>query len=166
MSVLKILKYPDKRLRIVAKPILEVNKKIQIIIKSMFETMHAKDGIGLAATQVNIPLKIIVIDKIDKLLHPLALINPQIVRKSGTISTQEGCLSIPDYQAKIPRFNNIIISALDYFGQKIELHANSILSICIQHEMDHLIGKLFIDYLSNLKQQRILKKIKKRKYDS
>ena len=167
MSVLKILEYPDKRLRIIAKPVLEVNKKIQIIIKNMFETMYYKDGIGLAATQVNIPLKIIVINKIDPLIHPLVLINPKIIKQSGTISTQEGCLSIPNYQARITRFNKITVSALNYFGQKIELHINSILSICIQHEIDHLQGKLFIDYLSHLKQQRILKKIKKqKKYDT
>lgn len=165
MSVLKILKYPDDRLRIIAKPIWNVDKKIQTIIKNMFETMYYKNGIGLAATQVNIPLQIIVIDKIDSSLsNPLTLINPKIIKKNGFISTQEGCLSIPNYYAQIPRADKITVSALNYFGKKIEINTSSILSICIQHEIDHLLGKLFIDYLSNLKQQRIMKKIKK--YDS
>ncbi|XBC42212.1 MAG: peptide deformylase [Buchnera aphidicola (Meitanaphis elongallis)] len=149
MSILKILQYPNNQLRIIAKPIKKINRSIKKIIDDMFETMYIKNGIGLAATQVNIPLQIIVVDKISELKKPLALINPKIVKKNGNISIKEGCLSIPNYQAITPRSSDIVVTAINYFGKKITINASSLLAICIQHEIDHLIGKLFIDYLSD-----------------
>lgn len=161
MSVLKILHYPDQRLRIIAKPIKKINKEIDEIAKNMIETMHQEEGIGLAATQVNIHLQIITINIINEKERNLILINPKIIEKKGNISIEEGCLSIPEYRAFIPRFNYIKVQAMNLKNEKIEIEADSILSICIQHEIDHLNGKLFIDYLSQLKQERILKKINK-----
>ncbi|ANF17199.1 peptide deformylase [Buchnera aphidicola (Schlechtendalia chinensis)] len=150
MSILKILKYPDDRLRIVAKPIEKVTKSVQKIVNNMFETMHSEDGIGLAATQVNVHLQIIVINNIPELKNPMTLINPKIVKTSGKISIQEGCLSISNYKALIPRSSDIVVTALNYFGEKIKIQASSLLAICIQHEIDHLIGKLLIDYKKDL----------------
>lgn len=161
MSVLKILHYPDNRLRIVAKPIKKINKKIYEIAHNMIDTMIQEEGIGLAATQVNIQLQIIVINKIIEKKDNLILINPKIIEKEGNISIEEGCLSIPEYRAFIPRFDYIKVQAMNIKGKEIEIKANSILSICIQHEIDHLKGKLFIDYLSQFKKERLLKKIKK-----
>jgi len=147
MSLLKILTYPDKRLRIVANPVTKINKHIKKTINDMFETMYVQEGIGLAATQINIHLQIIVIHDFF-LKKPLTLINPKIKEKSGKIYIEEGCLSIPNIKATVPRSKYIKIKALDYFGNKINIEAHSLLSVCIQHEMDHLIGKLFIDHLS------------------
>ncbi|CAL4043839.1 peptide deformylase [Buchnera aphidicola] len=161
MTILKILQYPDKKLRIRAQPVKEINTNIQTIVDNMFETMYDKEGIGLAATQVNIPLQIIVISNIHKYDHPLVLINPIIISKNGEKKVEEGCLSIPQQRAIITRSEYITVNALNYFGKKIKITADSLLSICIQHEMDHLIGKLFIDYLSLLKKIYIRKKIKK-----
>ncbi|QCI26460.1 peptide deformylase [Buchnera aphidicola] len=146
MSILKILKYPDKRLRRIAQPVNKINKKIQNIINNMFETMYKHQGIGLAATQVNINLKIIVIDKIHPYNDQLVLINPKIIYTYDTTSTIEGCLSLPGINKKIIRSKIIKIQALNYYGKKITLQAESLLSICIQHEIDHLTGKLLIDY--------------------
>ncbi|XBC39658.1 MAG: peptide deformylase [Buchnera aphidicola (Chaetogeoica yunlongensis)] len=168
MSVLKILKYPDYRLRKIAKPISNINSDIHKIIKDMFDTMYFYNGIGLAATQVNIPLQIIVMDVILESTNPITLINPKIIKKHGTIITQEGCLSIPYYQEKITRAKEITVDAFNSTGKKIKIHTkeNFTLSICIQHEIDHLLGKLFIDHLSDLKKKRFIKKINKKKYDS
>jgi peptide deformylase len=161
MTILKILQYPDKNLRTIAAPVKTINKNVQTIVDNMFETMYVEEGIGLAATQVDIPLQIIVISNIQNYSNPLVLINPQVISKSGEKKVEEGCLSIPKQRAIITRSEYITINALDYFGKKIEVQANSLLAICIQHEMDHLIGKLFIDYLSLLKQKNIHKKIDK-----
>jgi peptide deformylase len=161
MSLLKILYYPDKRLRLVAKPIREINENIKNIANNMMDTMYQENGIGLAATQVNIPLQIIVISAMEKEKNNLILINPQIIKKEGNISIEEGCLSIPEYRAFVPRFNYITVQALNLYGEKIKIKTDSIVSICIQHEIDHLEGKLFIDYLSKIKQERIYKKFKK-----
>lgn len=161
MSVLKILYYPDHRLRLIAKPVKQINQKIKKIINNMIYTMHQEDGIGLAATQVNIQLQIIVTNTMSQQKKNLVLINPEIIYKEGHISIEEGCLSIPEYRASVPRFNYIKVQALNQNGEKIEMEATSIMSICIQHEIDHLKGKLFIDYLSQLKQERIKKKFKK-----
>jgi len=162
MTILKILQYPDKKLRSIAQPVNKINKNVQTIVDNMFETMYSEEGIGLAATQVNIPLQIIVISNIQNNNNdPLVLINPKITSKSGEKKVEEGCLSIPKQRAIITRSEYITINALDYFGSRIEIKANSLLAICIQHEMDHLIGKLFIDYLSLLKQKNINKKIEK-----
>ncbi|MCW5196392.1 peptide deformylase [Buchnera aphidicola (Pemphigus obesinymphae)] len=161
MTILKILQYPDKNLRITAKPVKEINNNIRNIVNDMFETMYSEEGIGLAATQVDIPLQIIVISNIHNYNKPLVLINPEIISTSGEKKAEEGCLSIPKQRAIITRYEYIKINYLDYFGEKKEIKTNSLLSICIQHEMDHLIGKLFIDHLSLLKQKNIRKKIKK-----
>ncbi|CAL4325607.1 peptide deformylase [Buchnera aphidicola] len=163
MSVLKILHYPDKRLRIVAKPIKIIDKVIYEIANDMIDTMIQEEGIGLAATQINIQLQIIVINKIIEKNDNLILINPKIIQKRGHVSIEEGCLSIPDYRAFIPRFDYIKVQAINIKGEEIEIEADSILSICIQHEIDHLKGKLFIDYLSKFKKERLLKKINKTK---
>ncbi|WP_343154161.1 peptide deformylase [Buchnera aphidicola (Aphis aurantii)] len=161
MSVLKILQYPNQRLRIIAQPINKITKEIKKLAYNMLDTMYINEGIGLAAIQVDIPLQIIVVSKDYIKKEHLILINPKIISKKGNISIQEGCLSIPEYRAFIPRSNYIKVKALNLFGKKIEIEAHEMLSICIQHEIDHLKGKLFIDYLSLLKQERIKKKIKK-----
>lgn len=161
MSILKILKYPDKRLRITAKYVKKIDYKILAIINDMFDTMYYANGIGLAATQVNINMQIVVIDVSEKQNQPLVLVNPIILEKNGLISTEEGCLSIPNQRAYINRFETIKINALNHNGEKFFLCAKNILSVCIQHEVDHLMGKLFIDHLSLIKKKIILKKIKK-----
>ncbi|MEG3132098.1 peptide deformylase [Rouxiella sp. T17] len=161
MSVLQILHFPDDRLRIVAKPVKEVNADIQQIVDDMFETMYAEEGIGLAATQVNIHQRIIVIDVTDDKSQQLVLINPELLEQSGETGIEEGCLSIPEQRGLVPRAANVKIRALDRNGKSFELEADELLAICIQHEMDHLVGKLFVDYLSPLKRQRIRQKMEK-----
>lgn len=161
MSVLQVLHIPDERLRKVAKPVEEVNAEIQRIVDDMFETMYAEEGIGLAATQVDIHQRIIVIDVSENRDERLVLINPELLEKSGETGIEEGCLSIPEQRALVPRAEKVKIRALDRDGNPFELEADGLLAICIQHEMDHLVGKLFIDYLSPLKQQRIRQKVRK-----
>ncbi|MDT9587625.1 MAG: peptide deformylase [Candidatus Arsenophonus melophagi] len=161
MSVLNILHHPDERLRKIAKPIKKIDTAIHHIINDMFETMYAEKGIGLAATQVNIHQRIIVIDISETRNEKLVLINPIILETSGTTGIEEGCLSIPKQRAFISRAKRIKIHALDINGKSFELETDDLLAICIQHEIDHLNGKLFIDYLSALKRQRIKQKIKK-----
>ncbi|MFI0489750.1 MAG: peptide deformylase [Yersinia sp. (in: enterobacteria)] len=161
MSVLQILHYPDERLRKIAAPVNEVNSEIQRIVDDMFETMYAEEGIGLAATQVDVHAQIIVIDVSESRDQRLVLINPELLEKSGETGIEEGCLSIPEQRALIPRAERVKIRALDRDGKPFELDANDLLAICIQHEMDHLIGKLFVDYLSPLKRQRIRQKLEK-----
>lgn len=161
MSVLQILHFPDERLRITAKPVKEVDAKIQQIVDDMFETMYAEEGIGLAATQVNIHQRIIVIDVSENRDERLVLINPELLEKSGETGIEEGCLSIPDQRALVPRAEKVKIRALDREGKSFELDADDLLAICIQHEMDHLVGVLFVDYLSPLKRQRIRQKMEK-----
>ncbi|EQB98518.1 peptide deformylase [Photorhabdus temperata] len=161
MSVLQVLHYPDERLRTIATPVKEVNAEIQRIIDDMFETMYAEEGIGLAATQVDIHQRIVVIDVSETRNERLVLINPELLEKSGNTGIEEGCLSIPEQRALVPRAGKVKIRALDYNGQSFELQADDLLAICIQHEMDHLIGKLFVDYLSPLKRQRIRQKVEK-----
>ncbi|WWO99791.1 MAG: peptide deformylase [Candidatus Dasytiphilus stammeri] len=162
MTIMQILTYPDERLRTIAMPVTQIDTKIKCIINDMFDTMYATNGIGLAATQVNIHQKIIVIDLSKKKNESLVLINPKLLENSGFISVEEGCLSIPEQTAFIGRAEKIKILALDINGKYFTMEACSLLSICIQHEMDHLRGKLFIDYLSPLKKNRILSKIEKR----
>ncbi|NHB94303.1 peptide deformylase [Photorhabdus cinerea] len=161
MPVLQILHYPDERLRTIAASVEKVDAKIQSIIDDMFETMYAEEGIGLAATQVDIHQRIVVIDVSETRNERLVLINPELLEKSGETGIEEGCLSIPDQRALVPRAEKVRIRALNYDGQSFELQANGLLAICIQHEMDHLIGKLFVDYLSPLKRQRIRQKVEK-----
>ncbi|VFP78295.1 Peptide deformylase [Buchnera aphidicola (Cinara cuneomaculata)] len=148
MSIHKILQFPDNRLRLKSKPIKKINKKIIKIIHDMFDTMYANNGIGLAAPQINILKKIIVISSLTSNQSELILINPIILKKNKKyIHTQEGCLSIPHKTAIINRSSYIKIQAFNHLGKSFILEAKSLLSICIQHEMDHLIGKLFIDYI-------------------
>ncbi|AXF78103.1 peptide deformylase [Erwinia tracheiphila] len=161
MSVLQVLHFPDDRLRIVAKSVTEVNTEIKRIVDDMFETMYAEEGIGLAATQVDIHQRIIVIDVSENRDERLVLINPEVLEKSGETGIEEGCLSIPEQRAMVPRAEKVKIRALNREGQSIELEADGLLAICIQHEMDHLVGKLFIDYLSPMKRQRIRQKLEK-----
>ncbi len=127
----------------------------------MFETMYAEEGIGLAATQVDIHQRIVVIDVSEDRKQLLVLINPELLNESGETGIEEGCLSVPEQRGFVPRFEQIKIKALDYHGQPFELEADGLLAICIQHEMDHLVGKLFVDYLSPLKRQRIRQKVEK-----
>ena len=159
--ILEILKYPDKRLRTVAKPVMNVNSEIKKQVKDMFETMYDAPGIGLAATQVNFHQRLIVIDISDECNQPLCLINPEIIEKNGEIEWEEGCLSVPNYYENVKRANEIKVSALNELGQSVEIEANEMLAVCIQHEMDHLNGILFVDHLSKLKQKRLKKKADK-----
>ena len=161
MSVLQVLHFPDERLRTVAAPVKEVNADIQRIVDDMFETMYAAEGIGLAATQVDIHQRIIVIDVSENRDEKLVLINPELLESSGETGIEEGCLSIPEQRALVPRAERVKIRALDREGKSYELETDGLLAICIQHEMDHLKGKLFVDYLSPLKRQRIRQKLEK-----
>ena len=160
--ILDILKYPDKRLRTIAKPVISVDKAIKKQVKDMFETMYAAPGIGLAATQVNFHQRIIVIDISDQCNEPICLINPEVIEKSGEIQCEEGCLSVPDYYENVIRANDIKVKALNQDGETFELEASEMLSVCIQHEIDHLDGILFVDHLSKLKQKRLKTKTEKK----
>lgn len=161
MAILDILRFPDERLRTKAKPVENVDKEVQTIVKDMFETMYDAPGIGLAATQVDIHRQIIVIDTSEEKNQPLCLINPKIIHSEGIEKCEEGCLSVPAYYAEVERAEKVKIQALDAEGEAFELEADELLAVCIQHEMDHLKGKLFVDYLSPLKQQRLRKKLDK-----
>jgi len=161
MSILNILHYPDERLRTRAEAVHEVDDDIRSIIDDMFETMYEAPGIGLAATQANVHKQIIVIDTSEDKSQPLCLINPEILSKSGEQEMDEGCLSVPGVYASVQRCENIRVKALDRDGNTFEMDAQGLLAVCIQHEMDHLAGKLFVDYLSPMKQQRIKKKLTK-----
>ena len=159
--ILEILKYPDKLLRTVAKPVENVNSEIKKQVKDMFETMYDAPGIGLAATQVNFHQRLIVVDISEECNEPLCLINPEIIEKNGEIEWEEGCLSVPNYYESVKRANEIKVSALNELGQSFEIDASEMLAVCIQHEMDHLNGILFVDHLSKLKQKRLKKKAEK-----
>ena len=160
--ILNILKHPDKRLRTIAKPVVSVDATIKQKVKDMFETMYEAPGIGLAATQVNFHQRIIVIDISDQCNAPFCFINPEIIEKSGEIQWEEGCLSVPDYYENVIRTNDIKVQALNQHGETFELEASEMLSVCIQHEIDHLDGILFVDHLSKLKQKRLKKKTEKK----
>ena len=162
MAILEILVYPDERLRTVAKPVETVDASIRQLVKNMTETMYDANGIGLAATQVNIHLQVIVMDLSEERDQPMVLINPSVVEQDGEQVCDEGCLSVPEYYAPVKRAEHIKITALDEQGEIYELEADGLLAVCIQHEMDHLAGKVFVDYLSRLKQDRIKKKLVKR----
>ena len=159
--ILEILKYPDKRLRTVAKPVENVNSEIKKQVKDMFETMYDAPGIGLAATKVNFHQRLIVVDVSEECNEPICLINPEIIEKNGEIEWEEGCLSVPNYYESVKRANEIKVSALNELGQSFEIEASEMLAVCIQHEMDHLNGILFVDHLSKLKQKRLKKKAEK-----
>ena len=161
MALLPILQYPDPRLYTVAAPITAVNDEIRRLIKNMADTMYAAPGVGLAATQVDDHRRVIVIDISEMHDQLRVFINPEILAKSGTATCEEGCLSVPGIFEKVARAERITMRALDARGHKFTLDAEGLLAVCIQHEMDHLEGKVFVDYLSRLKQQRILAKLKK-----
>ncbi|PAO30541.1 peptide deformylase [Vibrio vulnificus] len=161
MSVLQVLTFPDDRLRTVAKPVEKVTPEIQKIVDDMIETMYDEEGIGLAATQVDIHQRIIVIDISESRNEPMVLINPEILEKRGEDGIEEGCLSVPGARALVPRAAEVTIKALDRDGNEFTLEADDLLAICIQHELDHLQGKLFVDYLSPLKRKRIQDKLAK-----
>ena len=162
MAILEILVYPDERLRTVAKPVEHVNDEIRTLVRDMTETMYEANGIGLAATQVDVHLQVIVMDLSDERDQVRVLINPTIIERDGEQIYDEGCLSVPEYYAPVKRAEQIKITALDEQGEIYELEADGLLAVCIQHEMDHLAGKVFVDYLSRLKQDRIKKKMVKR----
>ena len=161
MALLQILEFPDPRLRTRAQPVTQVDAALRTLIDDMFETMYAAPGIGLAATQVNVAKRVLVIDLSERRDEPLALINPEILERSGIEETEEGCLSVPGYFDKVTRAEKIRVRALDRDGKQIEFEADGLLAVCIQHEIDHLDGKLFVDYLSELKRTRIRKKLEK-----
>ena len=161
MAILDVLRFPDERLRTVAAPVETITPELQQIVDDMFETMYAEEGIGLAATQVDIHQRIIVIDVSENREEQLVLINPEILEQSGSTGIEEGCLSVPGSRALVPRAEWVKVRALDRHGKPFELEADDLLAICIQHEMDHLVGKLFVDYLSPLKRQRIRQKLEK-----
>ncbi|MFC4656528.1 peptide deformylase [Rheinheimera sp.] len=161
MTVLTVLHYPDERLRTVAKPVAEVNDEIRQLCKDMLETMYAENGIGLAATQVNVHQRVVVIDLSEERNQPQVFINPEIIAKSGDTCYEEGCLSVPQSYAKVERAAEVRVKAQNEQGEWFEFDADGLLAICLQHELDHLVGKLFIDYLSPLKRDRIKKKLEK-----
>ncbi len=161
MSKLTILEFPDKRLRTVAAEVAVVDDKIKRLVADMLETMYANKGIGLAATQVNVHKRILVLDVSENKDGPLCLINPQIIKTDGTEESEEGCLSVPTFFEKVSRAETITVCALDRNGERFELEATGLMAVCIQHEMDHLIGKLFVDYLSAFKRNRIKAKLEK-----
>ena len=163
MALLQILEYPDTRLRTVALPVAEVNDEIRQLIDDMFETMYMAPGIGLAASQVDFHHRVLVIDISEDKSEPLCFINPEIIEATGTVSRDEGCLSVPDVYESVERAERIRVKALDRNGKQFELEADELLAVCIQHEIDHLDGKLFVDYISPLKRQRLKKKLSKAK---
>jgi peptide deformylase len=161
MAQLEILHFPDPRLRTRAQPVAVVDDEIRQLVRDMLETMYAAPGIGLAATQVNVHRRLLVLDLSEEKDQPLCLINPELIEKSGEEEMEEGCLSVPGYYEKVRRAERIRVRALDREGEEFELEVDGLLAVCIQHEIDHLDGKLFVDYLSELKRQRIRKKLEK-----
>ena len=165
MAVLTILEYPDPRLRTRAKPVATVDDRIRTLIEDMFETMYAAPGVGLAATQVNVHERVLVLDVSQDRNQPMAFVNPEIVEREGVAEGEEGCLSVPGVFDLVDRAARITVRALDRDGNAFELAADGLLAVCIQHEMDHLEGKLFVDYLSELKRTRIRKRLEKDRRD-
>jgi peptide deformylase len=161
MTTLTILEFPDPRLRTRAQPVDAVDDSIRTLVDNMLETMYAAPGIGLAATQVNVHKRILVIDISEERTQALVLINPEITERDGVEETEEGCLSVPGIYEKVTRAERIHVKALDRDGATLEFDAEGLLAVCIQHEIDHLEGKLFVDYLSELKRTRIRKKLEK-----
>jgi len=161
MALLEILEYPDPRLRTVAAPVAEVDDAIRTLADDMLETMYAAPGIGLAATQVDVHQRLLVIDISEDRSEPLVLINPEIIAESGSVKGDEGCLSVPEIYEAVERAESIRVRAINRDGETFETEAEGLLAVCIQHEMDHLDGKLFVDYLSEMKRQRLKKKLAK-----
>jgi len=161
MAILKILQYPDPRLHTIAKAVASVNDPVRKLVADMAETMYAAPGVGLSATQVDVHKQVIVIDTSEARDKLLTFINPEILASSGVSDCEEGCLSVPGIFEKVKRAERVTVRALDRKGKPFKLDADGMLSVCIQHEMDHLKGKVFVEYLSRLKQARILNKLKK-----
>ena len=161
MAQLQILEYPDPRLRTRAEPVETVDDALRQLIDDMFETMYAAPGIGLAATQVNVHRRLLVADVSEDHDDPRVFINPEILKKDGVAVSEEGCLSVPGFYEKVERAEHVRVRALDRDGQPFEIELEGLLAVCVQHEIDHLDGKLFVDYLSDLKRQRIRKRIEK-----
>jgi len=166
MAILKILQYPDERLHKVAKKVAHVDEATRKLVSNMAETMYAAPGVGLAATQVDVHECIIVLDISETRDQLNVFINPEIIASSGVIDCEEGCLSVPGIYEKVSRAEKITVRALDENGETFSMDATGLLSVCIQHEMDHLIGKVFVEYLSQLKQTRIRAKLRKRLHET
>jgi peptide deformylase len=163
MSVLNIIEFPDPRLRLRAEPVQQFDAKLKQFVADMFETMYAANGVGLAATQVAVSQQVLVADMSDERNQPLALINPEILEKNGSQVYQEGCLSFPGIFADVTRALKIKVKAQDVDGKEIVMEVEGPLAVCIQHEMDHLAGKVFVDYLSPLKRSMLLKRMEKQR---
>ncbi|WP_018141436.1 peptide deformylase [Thioalkalivibrio sp. ALJ7] len=161
MAKREILHFPDPRLRLKAEPVAEVDDEIRTLVDDMLETMYAAPGIGLAATQINVQKRVLVADVSEDQSEPHALINPEILDTSGEEEMDEGCLSVPGFYEKVQRADRIRVRALGRDGEPFEMEIDGLLAVCIQHEIDHLDGKLFVDYLSSLKRNRIRKKLEK-----
>jgi peptide deformylase len=166
MTQLHILRYPDPRLHKTAKPVAQVDERIRSLVADMLETMYAADGIGLAATQVDVHERVIVMDTSESRDRPLVLINPELVATSDEMVVgEEGCLSVPAIYDKVPRHATVTVRALDREGKAFELDAEGLSAVCVQHEMDHLMGRVFVEYLSALKRDRIRTRLLKRARD-
>ncbi len=166
MARLQILRYPDPRLYTVARPVAEVDERIRRLVDDMLETMYEAEGVGLAATQVDVHERVIVIDTADAQGSPIVLVNPElIVRSDEMMLGDEGCLSVPDIYDKVPRHARVRVRAQDRSGEAREFDAEGLLSVAVQHEMDHLLGKVFVDYLSPLKRSRIKTRMQKKTRD-
>ncbi|MFP4606742.1 MAG: peptide deformylase [Thiohalospira sp.] len=161
MALLPVLHFPDPRLRTVAEPVTEVDDAIRQLIDDLFETMYEAPGIGLAATQVDVHKRVLVIDTSEDRNDPKAFINPEILQRDGIETMEEGCLSVPGIYEKVERADRVRVRSLDRNGEPFEEDLEGLTAVCLQHEMDHLEGKLFVDYLSELKRNRIRKKLEK-----
>ena len=166
MAILTILHFPDPRLRNKAEPVAVIDESVEQLASDMLETMYAAPGIGLAAVQVNVPKRVIVVDVSEERNEPVCLINPLIEERRGTVETEEGCLSVPGIYESVRRSEWIKVSAHSPSGEGFTLETGGLLAVCIQHELDHLEGRLFVDYLSELKRQRIRKKSEKRQRET
>jgi len=161
MALLTILEYPDPRLRTRAQPVTEFDQPLASLVQDMFETMYAAPGIGLAATQVDVHRRLIVIDVSAERTEPQVFINPEILEREGSCETEEGCLSVPGVFDQVERAERVRVRFQDATGKSEERELTGVIAVCLQHEMDHLEGKLFVDYLSDLKRQRIRRKLDK-----
>ncbi|MEO7200653.1 MAG: peptide deformylase [Dokdonella sp.] len=163
MTILQVVEFPDPRLRIKAQPVSVFDGALKQLVADMFETMYEAPGIGLAATQIDVHKQLLVLDVSEEKNQPRVLINPQITEREGSQIYQEGCLSVPGIYADVERADRIRVEALDVEGKPFVLEADGLLAVCVQHEMDHLIGKLFVDYLSPLKRDMVRKKLEKQR---
>lgn len=166
MAILTILRYPDLRLHTVASPVERVDDEIRALIKNMAETMYAAPGVGLAATQVNVHKRVIVMDVSENHDQLIALVNPEIVVREGVTEREEGCLSVPGIFETVRRAERVTVVALSPDGEPVRMDADGLLAVCVQHEIDHLNGKVFVEYLSQLKQSRIKNKLKKQQRET